>query len=111
MERPSSGTVKARRHRPTPHSGAGRKLHSGFGGDADAEILHLVGTWDYDTSDIGRYDLHTRNATAYFETRAAADAAGMISLRPELRAIRSALPGRVLLAQRRPRATEAFGKN
>jgi hypothetical protein len=26
-------------------------------------------------SDIDRYDLHTRNATAYFETRAAADAA------------------------------------
>jgi hypothetical protein len=24
----------------------------GFGGDGDAEILHLVGTWDYDMSDI-----------------------------------------------------------
>jgi uncharacterized protein (TIGR02271 family) len=29
----------------------------------------------YDMSDIDRHDLHTRTATAYFETRAAADAA------------------------------------
>jgi uncharacterized protein (TIGR02271 family) len=46
----------------------------GFRGNAGAEILDLVGNWGYDMSDID-HDLHTRNATAYFETRAAADAA------------------------------------
>jgi hypothetical protein len=62
-------------------------------------------------SDIDRYDLHTRNATAYFETRAAADAAVNDLVAAGIVRDQIALPGRVLLAQLRPRATEAFGKN
>jgi hypothetical protein len=61
-------------------------------------------------SDIDRHDLHTRNATAYFETREAADAAVNDLVTAGIARDQISI-GRALLAQIQRPATEAFGKN
>jgi hypothetical protein len=62
-------------------------------------------------SDIDRHDLHTRNATAYFETREAADAAVNDLVAAGIARDQISIAGTGALAQIQRPATEAFGKN
>ena len=62
-------------------------------------------------SDIDRYDLHTRNATAYFETRAAADAAVNDLVAAGIARDQISVAGTGAFGTLRHPVTEAFGKN